>query len=102
MMTRTHVLIAHAAKRAGERYGILLDEAEIRLLSNKIMLGDCEIFETEGRRKSKQTLKVFVNTDGGVQIPVIYSPQRKSIITVLPPDAAEVVRAKNKGFGSHA
>lgn len=83
---------AHACARAKERYGVSLDDAEMRLLGNKIMLGQCEEFEREGRRTSK----VFVRTDGGMALPVIYSHKRRCIVTVLPPDAEEVKRALAK------
>ena len=81
----------HAMRRAFERYGVNLGPADIRVLADKIIVGMCEQFERENRR----IRKVFVEANG-VELPVVFSDQTGRIITVLPPDAAEVQRAYAK------
>lgn len=81
----------HAMRRAYERYGVSLSSDEMRLLADKIIVGLCEQFERENRR----VRKVFVEANG-VELPVVFNDASGRILTVLPPDAAEVRRAYAK------
>ena len=78
-------------RRAYQRYGVSLGPEEMRLLADKIIVGLCEQFERENRR----IRKVFVEAEG-VELPVVFNDASGRILTVLPPDAAEVQRAYAK------
>jgi hypothetical protein len=85
--TRLHVIT-----RAAERYGVTLSLDDVRNLGVYIRMGNGIEFEREGRATSK----VFVKTDCGIELPVVWSRQKQIIVTVLPPESAEVQRALAK------
>ena len=81
----------HARNRAAERYGLYMDNQDIRLLANRLMIGEGVEFERESRHISKAFILV-----GDTEIPVVYNRTRGRVITILPPDAKEVIRARER------
>lgn len=82
----------HVIERAAERWGLVLTADDVRLLIQKIRSGECTEFEREGRRKGRIVRKVFV-VIAETEIPVVFHQGRGHILTILPPEAAEVGRA---------
>lgn len=83
----------HVIARAGERYGLQITPDDVRLMIQRIKAGECYEFEREGRRKGRIVRKVFVRIMDGIELPVVFHQGRGHILTVLPPEAAEVQRA---------
>jgi len=83
----------HAARRARERWGILLTPEDIGALNVIIRMGLGRPIQRRSKRKGR---KLFVTTLDWVRIPVVYSDEFNTIVTVLPPSAAEVLRYAEK------
>lgn len=81
---------AHAKKRALERYGI--SDLDIKTVRWQYREGIARVFDREPRAR---VVKMFC-VIGKLDTPVIYNEKRQVVITVLPPDAPEVIRARAK------
>jgi len=72
----------HAGLRAGVRYGVTLSPAENAQLVERIQKREgVEFLERQSKR-----VTVWLLAHDGVEIPVVYDKQRKTIVTVLPPE----------------
>lgn len=81
----------HVIKRARERYDLRLEHIDVITLGTMIRLG---LGRPITNRVHRGCRKVFVSTVGGDELPVVYNNEMATIVTVLPPEAKEVVRAR--------
>jgi hypothetical protein len=83
----------HAGLRAGVRYGVTISPQENELLAKRIQTRD----EVEFLERQSKRVTVWLVKHEGKEIPVVYDKQRKTIVTVLPPEyLADVMRARQR------
>ncbi len=83
----------HACRRARERWDAALDLEEIGALNVIIRSG---LGRPLGKRNKRNGRSFWVTTLGMDRIPIVYSYEHNTIVTVLPKYADEVVRSLKK------
>lgn len=85
---QTNVPCRHARARAIQRYGV---DLSLRRVRRQFETGRVIVFE----RERGGIIKMFVAASGKL-VPIVYHSKKQFIITTLPQEAAEVMRAKSK------
>jgi hypothetical protein len=75
------VLLRHARRRARERYGLDLQDHEVRGLANRIKRGAARFIAKQSNTKSIFEIDAF-----GKTLPVVYNKAKGVIATFLPRD----------------
>lgn len=76
--------IAHAKKRAAERYGLVLNRREYMEVVNLIQDGKAQFMYRTSNR-----LAVFSLTYMETDVVVVYDKQRKTVVTFLPKECLQ-------------
>ena len=92
-LNKTKCQRAHAKRRANQRYGLSLNRDKLNAMVRLIQEGKCTFIERQSNR-----VTVFSLLFEGLTFPVVYDKQRKTIVTVLPPEALEGTK---RGIPSH-
>lgn len=87
MYTKSQSQKIHAKKRAFERYGLMLNRADLMELVNKIHNNSATLLEKQSHR-----VRVFLVECKGIKVPVVYDNQRKTIVSFLPKEYLEEIR----------
>ena len=92
---RRNRLKRHACIRARERWGAALTLEDVGMLNVIIRMGLGRPIQKPGsyRQSKRKGRKLFVTTLDWVRLPVVFDDKYNCIVTVLPPDAREVIRA---------
>ena len=76
--------LKHAIRRVRERFGLRLNEDQMRGIAKKIGRGEAEFFDKQSLRVSR--FKVSVD---GVEMVAVYDKKRGTVVTVLTMEMAE-------------
>lgn len=69
----------HARQRARERFGLELDEHQLRAVVNRIQRGESRFLEKQSNRVSLHQVEYM-----GAEMVVVYDRRRKNVVTVWP------------------
>ncbi len=87
----------HAVERARERYGVHLSGSEMMRFARLIANGETILLHRERKRGVAKELHIIQH--GGIDLPAMWCPETRAIVTFLPPECTEIARWPRETWG---